>query len=195
MRQQFDSHFRFTHDTSLVSYVCKKNRCVLLLSTMHHSVGEFSGEQMKPEIVTFYNSTKAGVDTVDQMIKDVSVKRGTRRWPMGVYFNLVNIAAHNAYILWCESGRKESRREFIRNLILELRDEYVLRRQKTELTVSVKTRQLKSPSVPDDRKRRSCAVCPTGERNRTIFICSICHNPACKDHSDRKIVCEKCKHE
>lgn len=41
----------------------------MLLSTMHRdkAIDEDSGADKKPEIVTFYNKTKIGVDVVDQM--------------------------------------------------------------------------------------------------------------------------------
>ena len=40
----------------------------------------------KPEIVHFYNSTKVGVDTVDQLCGNYSVSRRTRRWPLCIFF-------------------------------------------------------------------------------------------------------------
>ena len=55
---------------------------------------------MKPEIVTFYNSTKGGVDTFDQVIRCYSSKRKTNRWPVALFFNVLDIAAYNAYILY-----------------------------------------------------------------------------------------------
>ena len=63
-RQLNSSIFGFKKDTVLVSYVPKKNKVVLLISTMHDT-GEIcpeSGKKMLPEIIWFYNSTNSGKD-------------------------------------------------------------------------------------------------------------------------------------
>ena len=63
-REEKSSFFGFTHDKTIVSFVLKKNRCVLLVSSMHHS--QLIEENGKPEIINFYNDTKGGVDALDQ---------------------------------------------------------------------------------------------------------------------------------
>ena len=71
------SQFLFDHknNTTIVSYVPKK---IVLLSTLHHTP-EIVGETKKPEIIQFYNGTKTGVDTLDQMIRNYTCKRRTNR--------------------------------------------------------------------------------------------------------------------
>ena len=55
---------------TLVSYVPKPNKSVILISTEHHRpVFDVNSEQKKPEIIAFYNKTKGAVDTYDQMVK------------------------------------------------------------------------------------------------------------------------------
>ncbi|KAJ4429409.1 hypothetical protein ANN_21567 [Periplaneta americana] len=60
--------FGFTKDKTLLSYCPKKKKVVLLLSTMHHTdeIDPDSEESRKPYMLTFYNSTKGGVDMVDE---------------------------------------------------------------------------------------------------------------------------------
>ena len=54
----------------------KKQKVVLLLSSMHDSGDVDSDDQQrKPEIIKFYNSTKGSVDTLDQMIHEYMSKR------------------------------------------------------------------------------------------------------------------------
>ncbi|KAJ4447052.1 hypothetical protein ANN_09041 [Periplaneta americana] len=62
------SVFGFTKDKTLLSYCPKKKKVVLLLSTMHHTdeIDPDSEESRKPYMLTFYNSTKGGVDMVDE---------------------------------------------------------------------------------------------------------------------------------
>jgi len=55
--------FNETGDSSLVSYKCKKNKVVVVLSTMHLSHITFGKEPNKlPEVINLYNMTKGGVD-------------------------------------------------------------------------------------------------------------------------------------
>ena len=75
------SMFGFSGPKTLVSYVPKRNKAVLLLSTLHND-DKVDEKTQKPEIITDYNKTKGGVDTVDQLCKTYTVKRSTRRWPM-----------------------------------------------------------------------------------------------------------------
>lgn len=63
------SLFGFQDDQTLLSYIPKRNENVLLASSMHFddAVDETTGDATKPEIITFYNSTKDGVDILDQL--------------------------------------------------------------------------------------------------------------------------------
>ncbi|GBP98328.1 PiggyBac transposable element-derived protein 4 [Eumeta japonica] len=55
---------------TLTIYQGKRNKNVLLLSTLHENVEIDSNHpKKKPETVTFYNATKYGVDVADQMAK------------------------------------------------------------------------------------------------------------------------------
>jgi len=69
-RLEFSSLFRFQKNFTLVSYVSKKRKAVILFSTMHHAPNVTSDKIMKPEIILDYNMTKGGVGTYDQMIHE-----------------------------------------------------------------------------------------------------------------------------
>ena len=56
----------------MVSYVSKKGKAIVLLSTMHHDRTVATDNQKKPEIIDYYNITKAGVDTMDQLVRSYS---------------------------------------------------------------------------------------------------------------------------
>jgi len=58
--------FGFSKDLTLVSYVPKKNKSVVLLSSLHHG-SEICSNSGKPETIEFYNRTKCEVDVLDQM--------------------------------------------------------------------------------------------------------------------------------
>ncbi len=50
-------------------------------------------------MILLYNKTKIGVDMMDQMVDDYISRRQTRRWPMRIFYNIIDIAALNAYII------------------------------------------------------------------------------------------------
>ena len=58
-RPLFESKFGFDDFKTLVSYVPKKNKAVLLMSTFHHDKCLLDEKRkFKPEIIDFYNKTK-----------------------------------------------------------------------------------------------------------------------------------------
>ena len=77
------SVFGFSSDMSLVSYCERNAKAVILLSSMHsdNAIDKSSGFKNKPEIVTFYNQTKVGVDVLDQLCSNYDTARTTKRWP------------------------------------------------------------------------------------------------------------------
>jgi len=58
--------FGFSKDLTFVSCVPKKNKPVVLLSSLHHDSAICSNSG-KPEIIEFYNRTKGEVDVLDQI--------------------------------------------------------------------------------------------------------------------------------
>jgi len=79
----------------MVSYVPKSNKSVVLLSSMHHDKTVSNKEHRKPEIILFYNSTKGGVDTIDQMVRYYSCRIKTRRWPLAFFMNCRKVRVYH----------------------------------------------------------------------------------------------------
>lgn len=79
----------------------KKNRSVVLISSLHSAaeIDESTNEKNKPSIVTFYNQTKGGVDEVDKKAKMYSTSRKNNRWPLTIFFRLLDIAGINAMVI------------------------------------------------------------------------------------------------
>lgn len=70
--------FGHMNNMTLCSYVPKRNRAVVLLSTMHDDQS-VSKENNKPDMINDYNCNKGGVDSLDQLCAGYSVARRTRR--------------------------------------------------------------------------------------------------------------------
>ncbi|XP_064857979.1 succinyl-CoA ligase [GDP-forming] subunit beta, mitochondrial isoform X2 [Oncorhynchus nerka] len=64
---------------------------------------------------------KVGVDALDQMAGLYSVKLGTRSWPVAAFYNVLDMAAINAHVLYKQCLDKTiSRRDFIMDPACEL---------------------------------------------------------------------------
>ena len=181
----YESDFFFTDDptetgkcTCIVSYQCKKNRCVLLISSMHTNKQVDDTEKKKPNIVSFYNANKCGVDVVDQMTRLYSTKTPSRRWPMAVWCNILDLAGINSWIIFRKvSGSKISRRNFLFQLISELitnRSESVNTEANNSTSESTSLEGIPKAVL---RKRKHCSI--TDCKNMTSTVCSFCDTAVC----------------
>jgi len=211
-RQIGTSLFGFTANKTIVSFVPKRSQSVIMISSMHHdqNTNERSG---KPEVIEFYNSTKGGVDSLDQKCANYSVSRRTRRWPSVVFYGLLNIACANGYVLWKGSNpeKKIRRRQYIKSVGIELIKEHIINR-KVEYSKHPKelrdkidrflgafntaplcsTSQVANPSE-NVLKRGRCHICDRKKDGKFATKCSNCTKFVCKIHSDTKILCKNCQ--
>ncbi|UYV68304.1 hypothetical protein LAZ67_5003798 [Cordylochernes scorpioides] len=207
-RPKYNSIFGFTQNTTLVSYVPKKSKAVLLLSTMHSTptIDEESGFKLKPEIVTFYNLTKGGVDMVNQMCGTYSVGRRTNRWPLCLFFDLLNVAGINSEIIFKSlniNSPRVPRRIFLKNISLQLfQDHLKIRSQLKNLPRSLHDliilhcKKAESPEIEmsvesEPKKRKRCYVCPSTKGSTTQIICYKCRRHICQRHSLN--ICKDCE--
>ncbi|XP_055838968.1 piggyBac transposable element-derived protein 4-like [Episyrphus balteatus] len=134
-RPVLSSSFAFTRNTTIVSYIPKKNKSVNLLSTFHHDSKVSDRADKKPAIILDYNKCKGGVDTLDKAVSCYTCKRKTKRWPQVVFSNMVDISAYNAFVLFKSANHawKENclakRRYFLENLGMQLVIPYIQKRQ------------------------------------------------------------------
>ena len=78
-------------------------------------------KRKKPEMIWFYNANKVGVDCFNQKARLYIAKSASRRWPAGVWSNILNIAAINFYVLYKKVKNKSiTRRQFILMLVENL---------------------------------------------------------------------------
>ncbi|CAL9691157.1 unnamed protein product [Knipowitschia caucasica] len=118
--------FLFTKELTLVSFLpdkASKKKVVLLMSSMHTQPS--IGPTHKPEVIEFYNKTKGGVDTFDQMCAHYSCGRKTKRWPLCVFYGMINAGVINSYIIHKENAMKRDdtylqRRPYMQALALAL---------------------------------------------------------------------------
>src|SRR5215469_962911 len=78
----------------------KPRKCIVALSSMHHEhIISDENNKFKPNIILEYNRIKSGVDILDKLVHEYTCRRGTRRWPLSLFLNYVDIAAYNAFVI------------------------------------------------------------------------------------------------
>jgi hypothetical protein len=189
-REVMSTLFAYHKDATVASYCPKKGKVVTLMSSLH-SQGEVdaTNPKKKPEMILEYNATKGGVDTADKMLRTYSTKRMTRRWPVAVFSNMLDISALDAYIVWIllnpewKENRSHKRRLFLHKLGKELAGT-----QKE--TAPAEDSQPEMVADEPQKKRGRCSLCPRADDKKTPIHCAKCGKGACKKHA--KTLCIEC---
>lgn len=195
--------FCFDQKKTLLSYTPKKNKLVLLLSTLHEGA-EISEPTGKPSIIVNYNETKGGVDTFDQMCCNVSSSRKTRRWPLCVFYGMVNMANINSYVIYTfdttsEGEKPVCRCQYMIDLCHSLAKPWLEHRFSTkslrrnirqDIGNILKVKVEEERDIPQDKKRKICFYCPSKKRCMTTTYCEQCKRAICGEH--RGNICTEC---
>ena len=187
----------------------QKSKSVVLLSPMHHD-NKIDIETGKPDMIFTYNETKGAVDTVYQLCHEYSVKRGTRRWPLCVFFGILDICGINTMVIWkCKNpnwnkDKPYKRRLFIEELGMQLISEYLsyrasnptglqshIRAAMTLVGYPCKEQREPEPSISSGKRNR-CFLCPRSKDKKVIQKCSKCHLFVCNEHSHKEVYCKNC---
>jgi len=189
--------FGCQYDKTLIAFVTRRKKVVLLLSTLHDK-NEVDGVSGKPIQILDYNATKGGVDTVDLMCSRISTSRRTPRWTMTYFYRILDLSGINAMRIFQMNNPldKSLRREFLYQLAQELMKENLKDRAKlTRLPKDVKTflkeyKEEKSLNSESTTRQGICFICGTHKNHRTRLCCSICKKSVCKNHT--KLTCNNC---
>ncbi|XP_005997448.1 piggyBac transposable element-derived protein 4-like [Latimeria chalumnae] len=197
-RSVHSSKFAFTESTAVVSYCSKKNKNVIVMSTMHKDTRVCTGNDKKPEMILDYNSSKGGVENLDKLIATYTCQRMTARWPVVIFYNIVDVSAYNAFVLWTDinttwnAGKLYRRRIFLELLGKALVTPLIQRRSRMPraptaiaLIQNVQTEgDSASLSVATGlcKKRARCNYCPSSNDNKTNVTCVKCRKYLCKRH-------------
>ena len=123
-----------------------------------------------------------------------STKVSTRRWPLQMFYNVLDLAGINAYILYKEvSGKKKiSRREFLLKLCLELQMKSTMN-EDGKLACSDEP-IFASPSTKTTRQW--CKInCTRKKRKLTSKTCARCNRfvcTSCTASTRTEVICKKC---
>ncbi|XP_071744202.1 piggyBac transposable element-derived protein 4-like [Lepeophtheirus salmonis] len=165
-REVFSSQFAFTPTTTLVSYLPKKNKIVVLLSTLHRDGSISDRDDRKPVIIMDYNRNKGGVDNLAMVIEAYSCRRMTACWPLVIFHNIIDVSSYNDFVIWREinptwmSHKSHKRRVFLEQLgkalvapLIEIRKN-ILRTEASAQTMKA-FQSAGLPDRPDDQASTS----------------------------------------
>ncbi|XP_049308060.1 piggyBac transposable element-derived protein 4-like isoform X1 [Bactrocera dorsalis] len=218
-KPEYYSEFFFTQNVTVVTYMPKKYKFVVAMSTLHHSAETRADQKKKPEIIHHYNATKAGVDALDQLVATYTCKRQTKRWPVALFSNMVDVSGYNAYVIWTELNPEWNRNKnfkrglFLVDLATSLVTPHIARRKRMpygpaakrvveniQEAVAADTPSLSTVVQPQDSplcflgKRQRCFYCPhTKNSNKHSVRCDKCLKFICKQHSIKAVICINCQ--
>lgn len=211
-RDSGTSLFLFHEDLIALSYKPKPKKLVCLISSAH--LEPIVCEQSVPQMVKDYNKSKGAVDTFDQMCHHMNCGRKTKRWPLCIFYNIINISCLNSYVILTHNHFKRnlcvkppSRLQFMLTLHQELTKDWQMYR----LTISTLPRSLRSQienasntnkerhtpesNIEETNKsnkgeRKYCGLCSYKKRRYTTTYCMKCHLPVCGEHQQK--ICSSC---
>jgi hypothetical protein len=72
---------------------------------MHNDnkIDESTGVDAKPEMISFYNQTKSGVDVVDRMVASYNIAHNTRHWPVMIFFPYSMLQRQILFVIYREN--------------------------------------------------------------------------------------------
>ena len=118
---------------------------------------------------------------MDKLVRTYSSIRKCNRWPVTLFFNLIDIAAYNALVCYVftypnyHKGKLSRRRLFLEELAFQLIGKGT--------HDAPDTSNPPSTSTSNRRKKRRCLDCPRKDDKKTPEVCNKCEKPICKNHT------------
>lgn len=140
----------------------------------------------------------------------ILIKRKTRRWPIAIFFNLVDVCGiaaefiwENLYPDWNKTKAGSRHKLFLKNLVEELVIPNIKRRiikglSKSHIVAINDILQNTSANLNDDvvaeksNTRRRCYICSSEKCRASKQICSVCKKHVCNEHSQKVVICKTC---
>uniref|UniRef100_A0A182RWX3 PiggyBac transposable element-derived protein domain-containing protein n=1 Tax=Anopheles funestus TaxID=62324 RepID=A0A182RWX3_ANOFN len=85
---------------------------------MHYDT-ETQGPKKKPTMIVDYNKFKGGVDNMDKCLGEYTTKRKTNRWPLAFFYNIIDLSAFAAYLIYKENNPDNPKLSSVRRMFLQ----------------------------------------------------------------------------
>lgn len=209
-KERFQSTFVYGGSAGKVtqqSYQVKAKKKVYMISTLHHEATIQDDVKQKSSIQLYYNSSKAGVDTCDEMCKNYTTRVCTRRWTVVHFHNMLDVSGINALTIynvhhpeWVNISVAKRRRTFILKLASELAADFMTFRLQDPIGLPSSTVVLLKKFIAAGQPQ---PLPPQAQREpqplhaaqaHLVARCSICHvaGKAIRDSNKTKIRCGVC---
>nr|CAH7749535.1 unnamed protein product [Callosobruchus chinensis] len=158
------------------------------------------------EVDLLIRKVRGGVDVFDQLCHSKYTARRTKRWPLRVFYGMLDGGAVNVYVIYEAnnvSARKTHRKKFLLQLANDLAKEHMKKRLEIlNLTYSLRQMILDVlvikendhrqhiPSIPDAKGSKRCAICPRSQDRKGRDNCVKCGRNLCAEH--RHAICIFC---
>ncbi|XP_048872236.1 piggyBac transposable element-derived protein 4-like [Brienomyrus brachyistius] len=204
-RQVCSSKWVFTPSTTLVSYIPRKHKNVVFMSTFHKTVG-LAHTKKEPRIILEYNRSMGAVKRLKKCTDAYSCRRETTRWPLALFFDMLDLSLHNSFVIWTKvSSTPDTQKLNKRSLFLQALGEALVTpaaQKRSPLShnpfagsivrgisqaASVFT-ALESREVTEGTRKR-CRFCKCSDV-KTLSVCGKCGINVCKSHV--AINCQAC---
>lgn len=186
-REVGSSLYGLTKDFTMLSYVTQPKKAVILVSSMHHNK-DTDESTNKPVIIAEYNQTKGGVDEIDKKSSIYSSSRRTRRWPMAIFYKLVDLSGVNSYVLYKKRTNRNTMQRGLFlfspawDLVLPLMKQHVYNDRiprELRLTIERVIGISDIPEPPPSRNltdpgpsaRKTCVICLSRLKRRAKYYC------------------------
>ena len=179
------------------------------MSTMHSQPDVYDDDPArKPFMILDYDDTKGAVDAFDECISNYTTARTCRRWPMRLFYFIVDASSLNAFVCWSltkpnwnnhsNSTRLDKRRLFLLEAAHDLMKPMIQSRvdnanicHMPSITRAMNavgaTPSMCATTCEDNKqqpkKRGRCASCPRGKDQNVENRCSefVCGKHATKN--------------
>ena len=201
--------FLFDDSTTLLTLCClnkSSKKLVTLLSSMHTQADIH--EKGKPEIIMYYNKTKGVVDTFDQDSPINSCSRMTRRWTLVIFYVMGWWIPRELMLQSCTTATRSIKKKTKGSEVHETTctwDDTAMGGDKAcSVNTSVGVREAVKMTFPQLAivstlpgpvhlpKQKRCKIWPYSRDRKTKQMCTVCHQPLCKDHAKLVLICTDC---
>lgn len=211
-RALYETLFCHSQGAMLLSYVPKRNKAVVILTTMDDTHETDDDEKQLPIVIKEYNALKCGVDTTNKLLITYHVRRKSNRWTVILFFHSIDISGLNGMIVWImrnpewmTTKKKQRRRLYLRELADALvrghiATRFVDRPLSFRQTINRQRKRLLpienagpvavNPRGDEERLRKRCHLC--NQDRRTYQRCQMCRRFVCNEHSRKNVHCNNC---
>ena len=193
----------------MVSYVPRKTKSVILLSSQHNDQAVSTAKHAKPDVILNYNKSKCAVDGADKTLKEFSCHRISKRWPFVLLTHIIDVCALNAYVFYQKKfpNTALTRLNFLKDLGSKLEKPAIKTRTnppRTGIPLSVQAamasvigplRQQVPPPIPansEKRKRNRCSFCPRSKGTKYSVKCLLCFAYTYPEHTESSVTSLNC---